>query len=240
MDLGPEAGRVAVVSGAGGGIGRALVRELATHGYRLSLGDLNTDQLVELHGAATDRQIYAVFDAFRPETAQEWISKTLDHFGRIDALVNCLGSGERVTLYDDNDAGLDRLWAVNVKAPARLTRLCLPHLEQARSGRVVNIVSLGGKRVRNTALGYAMTKFALMGLTHATRTATWDVGIRATAICPGWVRTETALTSPTLKIKPEQMIAPETIAHLVRTTIELPNNAAIAEVLVNCEFEDVF
>ncbi|RTM09690.1 MAG: SDR family NAD(P)-dependent oxidoreductase [Hyphomicrobiales bacterium] len=87
---------------------------------------------------------------------------------------------------------------------------------------------------------YGTTKFAAMGLTHATRTYGWDKGIRATAICPGWVATERNRNSPNLALPPDEMIQPSSIAHLVRTAIELPNNAAIAEMVVNCEFEDLF
>ena len=96
---------------------------------------------------------------------------------------------------------------------------------------------MSGKRVRNSFVGYNMTKFAVMGLTHTTRHVTWDKGVRATAICPSFVRTE--MSAYTGKVKPEDMIQPETMAHLVRTTIEMPNNAAVAEILVNCRLEDM-
>ena len=147
------------------------------------------------------------------------------------------GSSEFVTLNDDDDAALDRLWAINVKAPLRLTRLCLPHLTRTGQGRIVNIASLSGKRVRNGFVGYNMTKFAVMGLTHTTRHETWDMGIRCTAVCPSFVRTE--MSSYTGKVAPEDMIQPETLAQMIRHNIELPNNAAVAEILVNCRLEDM-
>jgi NAD(P)-dependent dehydrogenase (short-subunit alcohol dehydrogenase family) len=231
---------VIVVSGSDGGIGSAIVSELIEHGYRLSLGSMDTALLVEKFGPETPDRIYQTFDAFDHATAGTWIDRTIEAFGQIDGLVNAIGIGTRVAITDDNEEGLDKLWEVNVKTPLRLTRLCLPELEKTGKGRVVNLVSLGGKRIRNVPVGYGMTKFAAMGLTHATRTYGWDKGIRATAICPGWVRTDMGLSSPTRKIEPEEMIDPATIAQLVRTAIELPNNAAIAEMIVNCEFEDLF
>jgi len=231
---------VVLVSGSDGGIGSAIVADLLTHGYRLSLGSLDVGLLTDKFGPETPTKIYQPFDAFDPESARAWVARTVDTFGQIDGLVNALGLGTRVTIMDDNDPILDKLWEVNVKAPLRLTRLCMPFLEKCGHGRVVNIVSLGGKRIRNVAVGYGVTKFALMGLTHATRTYGWDKGIRATAICPGWVRTQRGMNSPTLKIAHDKMIDPDTIAQLVRTALELPNNAAIAEMLVNCEFEDLF
>lgn len=118
-----------------------------------------------------------------------------------------------------------------------MTRLCMPHLEASRSGRIINIASMSGKRVRNAFVGYNMTKFAMLGLTHTTRHFAWDKGVRATAICPSFVRTE--MSSYTTKVAPEEMIQPETLAALIRTAIELPNNAAMAEMLVNCRLEDM-
>jgi len=226
-----------MISGANRGIGAAIVRDLLQHGYRLSLGARDVAKLEAAFDAPGDRLGYHRFDAFEPETAKQWVDETVARFGRIDGLVNNAGSGEQVQLTDDNEEALDRLWTVNVKAPLRLTRLCLPHLEETGRGRIVNIVSMSGKRVRNGFVGYNMTKFAVMGLTHTTRHVAWEKGVRATAICPSFVRTE--MSSYTSKVKPEDMIQPETMAELVRTAIELPNNAAMAEMLVNCRLEDM-
>lgn len=231
---------VILVSGSDGGIGTAIVEELIAHGYRVSLGAMDADILAEKFGPETTECIYQPFNAFERGSAEAWVDRTANTFGQIDGLVNAIGLALRVTIMDDNDDDLDKLWEVNVKTPLRLTRLCMPHLEACGKGRVVNLVSLGGKRIKNVTIGYGLTKFAAMGLTHATRTYGWDKGIRATALCPGWVKTSMSVKSPTLKITPEEMTQPQTVAQLVRMAIELPNNAAMAEMVVNCEFEDVF
>lgn len=228
--------RVALISGANRGIGRAIAARLRAAGYRLSLGARDPTQLQAVFGPEGGSIAFHRFDAFDPPSADVWVAATAAQFGRIDALVNNAGSGERVSLMDENEEALDRLWAVNVKAPLRLTRLCLPHLAQTGRGRIVNIASLSGKRVRNAFVGYNMTKFAVMGLTHTTRHVAWDMGVRVTAVCPSFVRTE--MSAYTGKVTPDQMIQPETLAELVQTLIELPNNAAIAELLVNCRLED--
>ena len=172
-----------------------------------------------------------------PASAAAWVDASVAAFGRIDVLVNNAGSNERVGLMDDDEAALDRLWAINVKAPLRMTRLCMPHLEAVGRGRIINLSSLSGKRVRNPNVGYNMTKFAVMGLTHTTRHVGWDKGVRATAVCPSFVETE--MTSNVTKIARDEMIRPETLAGLIRTAIELPNTAAMAEMLVNCRLEDM-
>lgn len=230
-------GRVVLVSGANRGIGAEIAAHLKRRGYRLSLGSRDVAQLKDQHGADGDTVLCNRFDAYDPQTARDWVDATIARFGRIDALVNNAGLAEKVELTEENDEALDRLWAVNVKAPLRMTRLCLPHLEATGAGRIVNISSLSGKRVRNSFVGYNMTKFALMGLTHTTRHVAWEKGVRATAVCPSFVRTE--MSSYTSKVRPEDMIQPETMTDLVRTLIELPNNAAIAELLVNCRLEDM-
>lgn len=229
--------KVVLISGANKGIGRAIAAHLHGQGYRLSLGARDPALLEQAFGRQSDRLTFHHFDAFEPASAAAWVEATVATFGRIDALVNNAGSSERVLLTDDNDEALDRLWQVNVKAPLRLTRLCLPHLEATGQGRIINIASLSGKRVRNGFVGYNMTKFAVMGLTHTTRQVAWEKGIRATAICPSFVRTE--MSAYTDKVKPDEMIQPETMAELVATLIALPNNAAIAELLVNCRLEDM-
>ncbi|RWM24671.1 SDR family NAD(P)-dependent oxidoreductase [Mesorhizobium sp.] len=228
---------VVLLSGANRGIGAAIVNELLPHGYRLSLGARDPATLAAAFGPETARVLHAHFDAFEPASAEGWVTATIEKFGRIDVLINNAGSNEKVSLLEDDDAALDRLWAVNVKAPLRLTRLCVPHLERTGRGRIINIASMSGKRVRNPFVGYNMTKFAVLGLTHTTRHVTWDQGIRATAICPSFVRTD--MTRESTKIGRDDMIAPETLARIVRNTIELPNNAATAEVLVNCRLEDM-
>jgi NAD(P)-dependent dehydrogenase (short-subunit alcohol dehydrogenase family) len=128
--------------------------------------------------------------------------------------------------------------SVNLKGPLRLIRLAMPHLIQSGTGRVINVASLSGKRVKNTNVGYAMTKFALIALTHAVRRHGWDHGVRATAVCPSFVRTD--LTADALAVAPDEMIQPEDLAELIETALSLPNNAVVAEMLVNCRLEDLF
>jgi NAD(P)-dependent dehydrogenase (short-subunit alcohol dehydrogenase family) len=104
--------------------------------------------------------------------------------------------------------------------------------------RFGQIASLSGKRVKNLNAGYQMSKHAVIALNHAVRRAGWDDGIRATAICPGFVNTDMAASLADLP--PEAMTQPEDIALLVANTIEMPNSASVAEILVNCRHEDLF
>ena len=114
--------------------------------------------------------------------------------------------------------------------------LSVPHLRAAGHGRVVNIASASGKRVRNGfAPGYAMTKHAVVALTHATRQHGWDDGIRAVAVCPGFIDTEMIADVDTGR---EPVIDPADIAELVTTWLSLPDSASVAELIVTCRLED--
>jgi NADP-dependent 3-hydroxy acid dehydrogenase YdfG len=226
--------RVVMVSGANRGIGAAVAGRLAAAGFRLSLGVRNGKAPAV---PASARCLVARYEARQRDSARAWVDATLERFGRIDALVNNAGIARISTLEDESEDTLDEMWLVNVKAPLRVIRAALPHLKKSGVGRVVNIASLSGKRVKNANNGYAMTKFALVALTHSVRRLGWEHGIRATAICPSFVATD--MTADVEEVERAQMIPPEEIAELVNTVLSLPNNAAIAELLVNMRHEDM-
>ena len=223
-------GRVAMVSGASRGIGRAIAERLRARGFRVSAGVRNPASV-----AAADDVLVQRYDAERAEDARAWVDATMQRFGRIDALVNAAGiSSPRTRLTEDDEKSLDAMWRVNVKGPLRLIRAALPHLKAAGEGRVINVSSLSGKRVANENFGYAMSKFALTALTQAVRREGWDAGIRATALCPGFVATDMSAYSG---VPREQMTQPEDMAVLAETLILLPNTATIGELLVNWRLE---
>lgn len=225
-------GRVAMVSGANRGIGRAIADCLRGKGYRLSLGVRKPETLAEL---AADDILVQQYDAERPETATAWMQATLAKFGRLDGLVNNAGVYIAARIEDGDEADFDRLWAVNVKGPLKLIQLALPHLKEAGHGRIVNLVSLAGKRVpSDDSAGYAMSKHAALALHHATRRAGWDHGVRATAVCPGLVATDMVSWS---KVPREEMIDPADLAETIATVMALPDHAVVAELMVNCRFE---
>jgi NAD(P)-dependent dehydrogenase (short-subunit alcohol dehydrogenase family) len=231
-------GRVIMISGASRGIGLAIAEHLHSQGYSVSLGVRDPDAAAaQWPHADASRLLHHRFDAEDRASFAPWVQATLTHFGRLDGLVNNAGISNRFSIEAGEEADLDRIIAVNVKAPLFLTRLCLPHLRASGTGRIVNIGSLSGKRVRNDNIAYAMSKFALMALTHGTRRIGWEDGVRVTAVCPGFVATD--LTSAVTGIARENMIAASDLAELVGTALALPNYAAVAELLVNCTLEDM-
>jgi NADP-dependent 3-hydroxy acid dehydrogenase YdfG len=105
-------------------------------------------------------------------------------------------------------------------------------------GRVVNVASLSGKRVVGDSLGYGLTKFAVMGLTHQIRHDGWEHGIRASAVCPSFVKSNMA--TGITDMDTSEMTQPEDVAELVATLIALPNTASVPEITVNWRYEGIF
>ncbi len=232
-------GRVAMISGANRGLGLALARRLHRDGYHLALGARDVAALAEATAdLGEDRVSLHLYDAEAAETQIMWVSETIERWGGIDALVNNAGVLLPFTIEAFQEDLLDIMWTVNVKAPARMTHLCLPHLIASGTGRVVNVASMSGKRVRGGLLpGYAMTKHAVMALTHATRQSGWDDGIRALAVCPGLVATDMTVQ---FGVDPATMIQPEDLVETVASIMALPNTASISELHVMCELDPVW
>lgn len=226
--LSPE-GRVVMVSGASRGIGRVVADRLLAAGFTLSAGMRRPDPAF-----AGERSSAHRYDAEEDGIAEQWVADTLARWGRIDAVINVAGINPKVRVVDEGEDDLDRMWRVNVKGPLRVIRAAFPHLAASGHGRVINLGSLSGKRVASN-VGYAMTKHAVVALTHGVRREGREHGIRASVICPGYVATD--MTALETEIPREEMTQPGEIAELVETLLRLPNNASVSELLVHCQYE---
>lgn len=222
-------GRVVMVSGASRGIGRAVVDRLLASGFTISAGLRRPHQLAERERLMSHR-----YDAEEAGSAEAWVDATVARFGHVDAVVNAAGINPKVRVSDAGEDLLDEMWRINVKGPLRVIRAALPHLAKCGHGRVVNLGSLSGKRVASN-VGYAMSKFAVVALTHGVRREGREAGIRATVICPGYVATD--MTANETEIPHHEMTQPGDLAELVETVLRLPNNAAVSELLVHCQYE---
>ena len=230
-------GRVIMISGANRGIGLATARVLAARGFRLSLGVRDPDT-IDRAGFDIDPHI-ARWDATEPESSKAWAAEVLQNFGQIDGVVLNAGVAIAGKLEDDDESAYDTMWEVNFKGPLRLTRAVLPALRASEHGRMINVVSLSGKRLmRASMLGYSASKFAALALTHAIRHDGWSDGIRATAVCPGLV--DTRMVADVEPPEGQFKIAPDTIAETVAYALSLPNEAVVAEILVNSRLEASF
>ena len=228
-----------MVSGASRGLGAAVARRLHADGFRLSLGVRDPARAATRGGLAPgERVLIERYDATDPPAADRWLGATLERFGRLDGLVNNAGIYRHVTLDEGSEEALDELWQVNVKGPFRLLRLALPHLKASGQGRIVNIASTDAKRYRDASVstGYAMSKHALLALSHAARFAGWEHGVRVTALCPGAIETDLLLGLAGITPGPHRL-SPGTVAEIVSLLFRLPNTATVAELVVNTRLE---
>lgn len=225
--------RVALVSGGGRGLGAAITQRLLRDGWTVSVG-VRDPSTVTPSGTLSASH----FDADVPQSAAAWVAEAAERHGRIDALINNAGILRMVGFDTGEEADLDAMWSVNVKAPFRLIKAALPHLRTTGQGRVINIASTDGKRYRDatTSLGYVMTKHALVAMTHAARFAGWDDGVRATAICPGAIDTEMIAGLPGVTPSAGRL-KPETVADIVAFVLTLPNEASVPEFVANTRLE---
>jgi NAD(P)-dependent dehydrogenase (short-subunit alcohol dehydrogenase family) len=180
-------GKVALVTGAGSGIGRAVTTRLAAEGARVLAVDISeaglagTGELVEMAGGTITPHLA---DVSRPEECRAAVAAAVDGFGRLDVLGNVAGiaRGEHVTDVTEDD--YRRMFAVNTDGPFFLCQAAIPHLLET-DGNIVNIASNAGLMGGAYTVVYCMTKGAVVQLTRALAMEFAKTKIRVNAIAPG-------------------------------------------------------
>ena len=180
-------GGVVLVTGASSGIGEATAIELVRRGFVVYGVARRVDRMAALagHGVRTFEM-----DVTDDASITAGVERILREQGRIDVLVNNAGYGSYGALEDVPIEEARRQFEVNVFGLARLTQLVLPHMRAQRSGRIVNVSSIGGKFYEPLGAWYHATKFAVEGLSDSLRLELKPHGIHVVVIEPGTIRTE--------------------------------------------------
>jgi NAD(P)-dependent dehydrogenase (short-subunit alcohol dehydrogenase family) len=181
-------GKVAVITGAASGIGRATALLFAREGASVILGDLKADEgeravdeIIQSGGTA----LFEAIDVTSATDCRRMVETAIREFGRIDILFNNAGIIRRATVLDLAEDDWDRVMAVNVKAIYLLSREVIPHMQRAGGGTIINTASGWGLSGGARAVVYCASKGAVVLLTKAMAVDHGPHNIRVNCICPG-------------------------------------------------------
>jgi NAD(P)-dependent dehydrogenase (short-subunit alcohol dehydrogenase family) len=225
-------GSVVLVTGAGSGIGAAIVRSLARKGARIVLASRNRAQLRSVVVGLPEGTETMVIPTDVGDEAQvkKLIDRTVREFGTIDGLVNSAGFGIFKTVVDLSTEEFDDLIRANLRGPFLCMKYALPYMYEQKSGTVVTISSLAGKHGFANGAGYCASKFGVMGLMESVFHEARSYNVRLITVAPGSVATpffeQAGVTPP----DSERVLHPEDVAAAVMMAFELPRRALIREI----------
>lgn len=181
--------KVVIITGASSGIGAELTRQLGRMGAKLAIAARDEQRLYALAQTYPGTLVVPT-DVTDPDACKRLIGRTLDHFGRIDALVNNAGISMWAKFDEITDLTLfERIMRVNYLGSVYCTHYALPHLK-ASKGLIVAVSSVTGKTGVPTRTAYAASKHAMQGFFDSLRIELMDSGVAVSVISPGFVQTE--------------------------------------------------
>lgn len=189
-------GKVAIVTGASAGIGRASALALAAEGATLIITARRQERLEELAAEISAMNTKAYFvagDANEEATAKKVVEKAFKEAGRIDILLNIAGMGIYKNLVDTSLEEYDQMMNTNMRSTFLFTRHVVPHMLSQKQGTILMLSSMAGKYGFAGEAVYCSTKFAQVGFAQALDRELRTSGIKVGAICPGGVKTEFAI-----------------------------------------------
>jgi len=225
--------KVAVVTGAGRGIGKAVALSLAKLGCRVVLA---ARTLVELEKVKLDIlndkgiAIAVPTDLTRDEDLDTLVTESQREFGGVDILVNNAGWGKRASVVRAQIADWDQTLRINLRAPMILTQRFLPAMIAKGEGAVINIGSVSGKTGEANGAGYAASKFGLIGFTQSLFEEVREHNIKVAVILPGFV--DTPMIPPVKHLDRSKMIQADDVAQAVLYVLNAPATACPVEITI--------
>src|SRR5438105_1057205 len=199
-------GKVAVITGAGSGIGRAMALRFAAQGARVIAADLNAQRLDEVVATISDAGgivVSAQGNIANEKTAEGLIDLTVETFGRVDILCNNAGVMDYMQgIGEVSDEIRRRVIGINLDGPMFTTRRAIRHMVTQGSGSIINTASTAGIEGGAAGVAYPVSKHGLVGLTRNTAWMYAKAGIRCNAICPGGPATNIDETMPAERLDP--------------------------------------
>lgn len=208
-------GRVAIITGAAGGIGAATARLFVERGARVALADIDRDRAKTVADSLGDAAIALHVDLGEADTIAAMVAATVDAFGGLDILHNNAAYQTPEQAAGDLDVESlnldvwDRTFAVNLRGTMLACRLAMPHLKARRRGSIINTVSNLGLQGNVRALAYSTSKAALVQLTRSIAASHGRQGVRCNAVAPGMTLTPALLAQIPVEVR--DMVAAETL-----------------------------
>lgn len=216
-------GKVALITGAASGIGRATAIKLASLGASLALTDINATSLEETNALSGGKAFARAFDVGSAEQCNQFVADSMQKLGHIDHVFNCAGVNPTAyALTDVSDAYWDKLVNTNMRGVFNITRAAIPHLKSGSS--FVNVSSVSGLHPTSGHAVYCATKFAVIGFSKCMALELGPKGIRTNIVAPGYINTPTnasvvagtdAMVRSAQNVAMGRMGTPEEIADVV-------------------------
>jgi 3-oxoacyl-[acyl-carrier protein] reductase len=227
------AGQVAIVTGAGRGIGASIARQLSSLGATAVLCG-RTDAVLESSAQAIaqagGKAEVVPCDVTNLQSVEAAAKRVEASFGRVDILVNNAGiGGFGGPLHQLAPDSWDRILNTNLRGVYYTTRAFAPMMIRARSGHIINISSLAGKNALPNGAAYAASKWGLNGLSYSLAEELRSHNIRVAVICPGSTNTD---LSPHVGKDPAKMLQPEDVAHAVAMLVTQAPQSFVSEILM--------
>lgn len=226
--------KVAIITGASKGIGKAVAKELAKNGTKCAISARSKELLEKCAEELRDMgvQVFTYYgDMSVEDDIIKFVNATAKEFGRINILINNAGLGYFSPISELSTSKWDEMFNLNVRGLFIATRECLPYLRKFGESIIVNIASLAGKNAYIGGGGYAASKHAVLGFSRCLMLEERKNGVRVLAICPGSVATNFFDNHPErIEDKVERILSPEEIASTIVHMIQLPQKAMISEV----------
>lgn len=218
-------GKVAFVTGAGRGIGKAVAIALANEGVNIGLLARTESALKEVVsevGGLGVKAAYAAVDISSQEEVEQAIKKITGELGTADILINNAGIGKFESLLEMDPQEWKRIIDVNLMGPYYVTKAVLPQLIEKNGGDIINISSTNGLSGAATSSAYSASKFGVIGLTESLAQEVRRNNIRVTALTPSTVATELAVkTNLIAENNDEKYMQPEDIAEFIVAQLKL-------------------
>jgi 3-oxoacyl-[acyl-carrier protein] reductase len=226
--------KVACITGASKGIGRAVALAMAREGASISISARDEEQLnkTAAEARALGSTVYVhPGDMSIEDEIKKFIKNTIKELGRLDILVNNAGFGHFKPIAEFATADWDEMFKLNVRGLFISTREALPHLREAGESIIVNVASLAGKNAFVNGGGYAATKHAVIGFSRCLMLEERKHGVRVLVICPGSVATNFFDDHhDTFDPKRDRILKPEDVADSILHMIQLPQRAMVSEI----------